>query len=419
MCTDKGMKKKPKAVSEILIDGQIINVTNFIRSHPGGSIIKFMVESDGTDAFKQFHSRSKRANKILKALPKREATPEDLEKFEVPESTEVLEDFRKLTADLRAEGWFDASPSHVLYRIFELVMMHIVGFYLLINNWESNLALTALSIFILGIAQGRCGWFMHEGGHVSLTGCIWLDHHMQRFFYGFGCGMSAIWWRIQHNKHHATPQKLKHDPDLRTLPLVAFCEEVAKNARGYVQKSWIKVQNIFFIPITCFLVAMGWTLYLHPNAMIRKKEWMEAFWIFVRYAFWTYLGQNYWGWKLGILFYCADVWVASTYIFTNFAVSHTHLDTVDKNEHVNWITYASHHTMNCSHTWWCNWWMAYLNFQIEHHLFPSMPQYRFAKLSPRIKEFFKKHNYPYLYTDYFTALSKTMSNLKNVGHAIG
>ena len=68
---------------------------------------------------------------------------------------------------------------------------------------------------------------MHEAGHTSLTGWIWLDFHLQRFLYGFGCGMSGRWWRIQHNKHHATPQKLKHDPDLNTMPLVrpfsSFC----------------------------------------------------------------------------------------------------------------------------------------------------------------------------------------------------
>ena len=39
---------------------------------------------------------------------------------------------------------------------------------------------------------------------------------------GIGCGMSGCYWRNQHNKHHATPQKLGTDPDLQTLPLVAF-----------------------------------------------------------------------------------------------------------------------------------------------------------------------------------------------------
>ena len=45
---------------------------------------------------------------------------------------------------------------------------------------------------------------------------------IQEYAYGVGCGMSASWWRSQHNRHHATPQKLKHDVDLDTLPLVAF-----------------------------------------------------------------------------------------------------------------------------------------------------------------------------------------------------
>ena len=40
--------------------------------------------------------------------------------------------------------------------------------------------------------------------------------------------MSGSWWRNQHNKHHAMPQKIGHDVDLNTLPLVAFTEKVSK-----------------------------------------------------------------------------------------------------------------------------------------------------------------------------------------------
>jgi fatty acid desaturase len=39
--------------------------------------------------------------------------------------------------------------------------------------------------------------------------------------------MSGSWWRNQHNKHHAMPQKIGHDVDLNTLPLVAFTEKVS------------------------------------------------------------------------------------------------------------------------------------------------------------------------------------------------
>ena len=60
-----------------------------------------------------------------------------------------------------------------------------------------------------------------------------------------------------------------------------------------------------------------------------------------------------------------------------------------KNE--NWITYASHYTMNVNNNPITNWWMSYLNFQIEHHLFPSMPQFRFPTLAPRVKVLFERH----------------------------
>jgi fatty acid desaturase len=54
----------------------------------------------------------------------------------------------------------------------------------------------------------RCGWLMHEGGHYSLTGKIAIDRTLQIIIYGVGCGMSGSWWRNQHNKHHAMPQRV-------------------------------------------------------------------------------------------------------------------------------------------------------------------------------------------------------------------
>ena len=56
-----------------------------------------------------------------------------------------------------------------------------------------------VSAFVLGITDGRCGWLMHEAGHYSLTGKINIDQTIQTITYGLGCGMSASYWRNQHN----------------------------------------------------------------------------------------------------------------------------------------------------------------------------------------------------------------------------
>lgn len=104
------------------------------------------------------------------------------------------------------------------------------------------------------------------------------------------------------------------------------------------------------------------------------------------------------------------------YIFVNFSVSHTHKPAVAQDEHISWVHYAANHTTNVTPSWWCNWWMGYLNFQIEHHLFPCMPQFRHVLIAPRVKELLKKHGLPYDVRSYGECLSVTLANLHEVGN---
>ena len=53
---------------------------------------------------------------------------------------------------------------HVVYRMVEIVAIFALGFYCLSRGQFLLFAILA------GIGEGRCGWFMHEGGHYSLTG---------------------------------------------------------------------------------------------------------------------------------------------------------------------------------------------------------------------------------------------------------
>jgi fatty acid desaturase 2 (delta-6 desaturase) len=62
-----------------------------------------------------------------------------------------------------------------------------------------------------------------------------------------------------------------------------------------------------------------------------------------------------------------------------------------------------------------DWWMSYLNFQVEHHLYPSMPQFRHPTISPRVKALFEKHGLEYKSMDYFSAVNVTFKNLHKVG----
>ena len=123
-------------------------------------------------------------------------------------------------------------------------------------------------------------------------------------------------------------------------------------------------------------------------------NYTELFWMGARYAIWhAAFGHLGFGASFGL--YVAYVAVGAGYIFTNFAVSHTHKDVIPKEKNISWALYSANHTTNCSPTPFVNWWMAYLNFQIEHHLFPSMPQYNHPKICHRVRALFEKHGVEY------------------------
>jgi len=406
----QGVSPEPQPQSaqekkEVYYNGYFYDVTDWIRKHPGGNIIKFYTKQgeDASLAIQEFHNRStKKVLSIMSSLKKRPATPKDLGlDSETTKRHEALtRDFQELRKELEREGFFKPHIPHVIYRISELIFFLCLGLYLLCT--PQTFLVRGLGIFCLAMFQGRCGWLMHEGGHHSLTGKPNVDRLLQAIIYGCGDGMSSSWWSSQHNRHHAMPQRLQHDVDLDTMPLLAFNKDVVKNKK-HGQGFFIQHQSTLFLSMDCLLVAIFWKLYLHPRYVITKGTYIQQLFMGLHYLV---------AYNVGIVTYLVTVWLAAIYIFGNFALSHTHLPVTEKPLH--WVEFALLHTMDIQPSWWCDWWMAYLNYQIEHHLFPTMPQFRHPKVRGRVLELAKKHDIPYHCTSYVDAWGKTFQNLADV-----
>lgn len=152
---------------EVLVDGILYDVTDL--KHPGGSVIKYYAGKsiDATQAFETFHIRSSKARKWMESLPHRplnNSTAENRNFHPIANQEKLLKDFDEFHQQLINEGMYNPSFSHAFYRFFEIFAMHAIGIYLLFHGQY------ALGLLILGVVQGRCGWWMHEGGHYSITG---------------------------------------------------------------------------------------------------------------------------------------------------------------------------------------------------------------------------------------------------------
>ena len=110
------------------------------------------------------------------------------------------------------------------------------------------------------------------------------------------------------------------------------------------------------------------------------------------------------------------VWVSGIYLFGHFSLSHTFTPVIKENDDPSWVRYAVEHSVDISpQNPFVNWIMGYLNCQVIHHLFPSMPQYRGPEVSLELIELCKKWNIKYNIIGYGEAWYLMFKNLNDIG----
>jgi len=416
----------------IKIEGVTYDITNF--KHPGGNIINYAKNSpDATEIFREFHHRSTKASKLLRSLPVCQDGEVD-ESLELTErQQEMTAEFREMRTKLVEQGCFEPDYIHVYFRLLEIV------FYFGLGTWMASYNIYA-SILSFIAFKTRCGWVQHECGHLSFTGIRRIDRAIQTFTMGFGGGVSSSVWNSMHQKHHATPQKVKHDIDLDTTPLVAFFDRAFEdNTNGkvsarFMNRWWMRLQAWTFLPVVNgILVHLFWTYYLHPKKVFNRLCSAKTREVYVETAFEAIcIGSSHLSLPLifysggvsgGGLLWCYFLLMITNfwnfiYLFGHFSLSHTFTGVIPEDKHLLWFEYALDHTVNIStKSQLISWIMGYLNFQIEHHLFPSMPQYKNAIAAPYVRAFCKKwsQDLKYIEHTYKEAWWLMLSNLNQVG----
>lgn len=354
---------------------------------------------DATNAFEAFHWRGKRSKLVLKTLPSEplQGAPDPIENG-----------YRVLCERLRADGYFAGSARHVMFRVLMNFGMWYFGRALVMS--ERLLS----GIVLLAVSYVQSGWIQHECGHCSFTCHPKADRCLQIFFLNVLMGGNARFWNDQHFSHHANTQNAKHDKDLKTLPLVAF-HELSLREKGHTILT--RNQHLLYWWLINPCVWMIWSFASHPLFAYRRGHLLEytttklASLLFFSYAIFPMMSFT----NSVLLFHLTSL-IGSCLLLSTFTVSHTITHAYTKNK--GWVRPASEHTVNCPNHWLTNWWMGYLNFQIEHHLFPAMPQFRQGVVGKfYVRPFFEKHNLPYDERSFWQANADVFHNLKRVSNA--
>ncbi|KAL6753194.1 hypothetical protein V8C86DRAFT_3103353 [Haematococcus lacustris] len=109
-------------------------------------------------------------------------------------------------------------------------------------------------------------------------------------------------------------------------------------------------------------------------------------------------------------------WLTGMYLFGHFSLSHSFTPVVEDTDHKSWVRFAMEHTVDISPgNALVDWAMGYLNYQVIHHMFPTMPQFRNPVVSRELQGLAKRWGLDYQCVSYAGAWSKMLGNLDEVG----
>jgi fatty acid desaturase len=287
----------------------------------------------------------------------------------------------------------------------------VTGFILLGDSWFQLLIAGALAVLFT-----QAAFISHEAAHRQILGSGPANDRLARIVGSGVVGMSYSWWDSKHSRHHANPNRVGRDPDIE-VDTISFLDEDAAKARG-LQRLITKRQGWLFFPL---LTLEGLNLhYLGIRHLLTSKDeikgrWLELSLIALRLA--VVIVPVFVFLPLGMAFAFMGVQLAvfGVYMGASFAPNHKGMPIIAPDAKLDFFSKQVRTSRNVRGGWWATWLMGGLNYQVEHHLFPSMARPHLAKAREIVREFCATHDVPYTETSLLKSYAIVIEYLNRVG----
>lgn len=233
----------------------------------------------------------------------------------------------------------------------------------------------------------------HDAGHKQIFRTK-LANDVIGFSHGLLVGLSYGWWVRKHSGHHANPNHEDKDPDLN-IPALAFTAGQAGQKSGFLR--WMaRNQAFLFFPL---LLLEGLNLhYAGVEAVWRnevKSRRLEAGLLLAHFC--VYLGAVFLVLSPGtaVVFIVVHQGLWGVYMGCSFAPNHKGMPTLAEGHALDFLRKQVLTSRNVRGGRWVDFVLGGLNYQIEHHLFPSMPCPNLRHAQSVVRQFCAQHDIAY------------------------
>jgi len=277
--------------------------------------------------------------------------------------------FRAFRAQVEQEGFFRRKWHIDAFYISLMLFWCVLGFALAERS-------PLLGMLLLGFGMQQGGWIGHDYTHGRGRIATFFGHAVGGLINGF----SRSWWSEKHNKHHVHPNQDGVDDDIANDPVLHLY--VPTSAEGdFVLRPY---QHFYYHFAYMFLYA-SWRVQSLLHAW-RTRNWLELSMIVANYSMLATLPLSV---SIGSIliggFLVAEI-VTATHQSEDMLPSISHEFALDQFRTTRDVHMDS---IPANYLW------GGMQFQLIHHLFPTMPRYYYPSMIPKIKEFAQRNGVEY------------------------
>lgn len=284
----------------------------------------------------------------------------------------------------------------------------VTGGALLGSSWFQLLIAAGLGVLFTQFA-----FFAHEAAHRQVFTSA-RKNDLAGLLIGTGVvGISYSWWQSKHSRHHANPNKIGRDPDI-DIDILSFDEEHARTKRG-IWAAITRKQGYLFFPL---LLLTGLGLHVDSVKSVFSRSGrattLERILLVLRLTLYPAVVILLLGPGMGAAFLGVQVAVFGFYMGMSFAPNHKGMPIISAKSKLDFVRKQVLTSRNIRGRGTTTL-MGGLNYQIEHHLFPSMPRPHLRRAAAIVREHCQRVKIPYIETTLPQSYARIVSYLNRVG----
>jgi fatty acid desaturase len=330
-----------------------------------------------------------------------------------PEPQERMgSDYAELSRRISRAGLMRRRSGRYVVRmavVFGLLAAAWAGFAVLGDSWW-----TLLFAAGLGVLFTQIGFLGHDVGHRQV---FTTKRAADRFGLVAGnllIGLGYGWWIDKHTRHHANPNHEEKDPDVAPGAIRwTQRQAIANTGLGRAVTRW---QAFLFFPM---LLLEGLNLHVSSIRAVLQRRTKRAVLEVVLLT--AHLVGNVAAAFIvlspgkAVLFLAIQQAVFGLYMGCSFAPNHKGMPMLGPDDKLDYLRKQVLTARNVAGGPIVDTLLGGLNYQIEHHLFPSMPKPNLRHAQPIVRAFCAEHDVSYTETSALTSYVEALRSLHEAG----